>query len=530
MGNLAMHEPTGPKIESSTQMAAMFLARTIERAAAWQARLQQSPHELETIEREVQAQFMLGAGMFVSGLLAVVLAMPELAEASEQMRRNFQQPLSPGRNRTVKVSLLGGFVMWVTSLYCQPVRGKTPAETAAVGLHVELAQFGFGKGITPGLQSRVARQAALCPSLQLACDELKRDGLSLNVKAVRRIANQCGENLLQLRKTRLLQWRTGTLPAGTELTGQRVSVQIDGGRTKLRERLQAAKHGAEPLNEEGLVIENQPGRSKRRARRTFAAEWREPKLLRIYVHDELGRMVKKSQAVIDGTFLGPDAIAELTAMHLHRLGAAKAKSITFVGDGAIWIWERVEQIIAQANIPSTVTIHQVLDNCHASHHIALALATLGLTEQERMPLYRELRTQLRNGGWREVISQLEDLLASYPECSGMATEIAYLRKHGEAGRLNYAEFKTLGIPLGSGAIESSIRRVINLRLKSNGTFWLKEHAESMLQLRALVMSNRWDENLRAMRAMNREQSQPDWTWTPRCMKKVEAPSQACLNP
>ena len=241
-------------------------------------------------------------------------------------------------------------------------------------------------------------------------------------------------------------------------------------------------------------------------------------------------MVKKSQAAIDGTFLGPDAIAELTAMHLHRLGAAQAASITFVGDGAIWIWERVEQILSQANIPAGVSIHQVLDNCHASHHIALALAAMGLTEKERMPLYRELRTQLRNGQWREVVSQLEDLLAGYPECEGMATEIAYLRKHGEAGRLEYARFRELGLPLGSGAIESSIRRVINLRLKSNGTFWLKEHAESMLQLRALVISGRWDEDLRVMRAMNSEQSQLDWTWTPRCMKKVEATSQECLQP
>jgi hypothetical protein len=33
----------------------------------------------------------------------------------------------------------------------------------------------------------------------------------------------------------------------------------------------------------------------------------------------------------------------------------------------------------------------VLDNCHAAHHISLALASLGLNESQRMPLYRELR-------------------------------------------------------------------------------------------------------------------------------------------
>ena len=54
----------------------------------------------------------------------------------------------------------------------------------------------------------------------------------------------------------------------------------------------------------------------------------------IFVHDEHGRMEKESRAVVDGTFLGPDAIAELVAMHLHRLGAAEAASVTFGSDGA----------------------------------------------------------------------------------------------------------------------------------------------------------------------------------------------------
>ena len=134
----------------------------------------------------------------------------------------------------------------------------------------------------------------------------------------------------------------------------------------------------------------------------------------------------------------------------------------------------------------------MLDNCHAAHHISLALATLGLNEKERMPLYRELRTKLRNGKWRSVVEQLEELLEAYPHAEEMQTEIAYLQKHGEAKRLNYVRYRSLGIPLGSGAIESSIRRVINTRLKNNGTFWLEENAESMLQLRALATTGRWD--------------------------------------
>ena len=64
-----------------------------------------------------------------------------------------------------------------------------------------------------------------------------------------------------------------------------------------------------------------------------------PGFFAICIHDNKGHMVKKSKATIDGTFTGPDAMAEIVAMHLDRLGAAKAKSMTFVNDGAVKIWD-----------------------------------------------------------------------------------------------------------------------------------------------------------------------------------------------
>ena len=54
-----------------------------------------------------------------------------------------------------------------------------------------------------------------------------------------------------------------------------------------------------------------------------------------------------------------------------------------------------------------------------------------------------------------------------PDDSPVWREIRYLTKHSEAGRLRYDCFRYRGVPLGSGAIESTIRRVINLRLKGN---------------------------------------------------------------
>ena len=250
--------------------------------------------------------------------------------------------------------------------------------------------------------------SGLEPFVAVRQEELARDGLEMDVKTIARITYQCGSGMLALRTDELMRWRLGKLPAGKEFEGKRISVQIDGGRTKIRGDLRPAAAEAEKTDEEGLPIENVPGRSKKRPRQTFDAEWREPKLVTIFVHDEHGRMEKQSRAIVDGTFLGPDAMAELVAMHLHRLGAARAASITFAADGAPWIWDRLPTIVRLAKLDG-VPIHEVLDCCHAAHHISLALAAMGQNDRERMPLYREHRTLLRNGQWRRVVEELTGL-------------------------------------------------------------------------------------------------------------------------
>ena len=44
---------------------------------------------------------------------------------------------------------------------------------------------------------------------------------------------------------------------------------------------------------------------------------------------------------------------------------------------------------------------------------------------------------------------------------------------------------------GSGAVESSIRRVVNLRMKGNSIFWKEDSANNMLFLRSYYKAGRW---------------------------------------
>jgi hypothetical protein len=524
MGDCHVDGPNSPAVRSVEEMVGQFQIELIAALPGWKERLRLHPDELGELEREVHAKFSRGADLLAVGLVAVVMKEAAFDQACERTRDAFAYPLERGRQRSRQVRMLGGLVLWITSLYCAPRRGRERATDEKVpGVYVELAQFGFGVGCTPGLQSKVARQAALCPSYQFAHQELEREGVQLDPKTVRRIAGQCGEGLLRLRTHELQLFREGKLPAGRELAGQRVSVQMDGGRSRIRGDLREMLSVPEATDADGLPCENVPGRSRKRPRRTFAPDWREPKLLTIFVHDERGRMVKKSQATVDGTFQGPDAVAELVAMHLHRLGAAQALSITFAGDGGVWIWERIPAIIRLARLEG-VPIHEVLDCCHASHHIALALAALGLSEKERLPLYREHRTLLRNGQWRRVVEELSGLAEDEAKDAQVWTEIAYLRKHGEAGRLKYPTFRSLGVPLGSGAIESSIRRVVNLRLKGNAIYWREEGAEAMLQVRAQVVTGRWDERLAALHQLQLHDRRTDWRWVPQDMRPHAEPT------
>jgi len=354
--------------------------------------------------------------------------------------------------------------------------------------------FGFFQGDSPALVSTVSRSCAMMPSFELARQELSRHGIDLDSKTVRGISERLGEQILTTRTRDLMAWREGELPAGEELAGKRIAVEIDGGRTRLRENRRPQRR--------------RNGRITRRRR--YDAEWREPKLLTIFEIDKQGRMKKRSRAWIDGTFQGPDHVMELVALHLHRLGAAKAKCVVFLSDGAPWIWDRLDWVEQKVGLPSART-YRVLDWCHAVHHVSLALAALNLSDEARRRMYRRLRIDLRAGRVDLVLKELRDRSRDQPEDSAVWGEIRFLEKH--APHMAYQSARRRRLPIGSGAIESTIRRVVNLRLKGNGIMWVQENAEAILVLRAAAVTDRWEETLAHARNAMAQSSRLDWEWS-----------------
>jgi len=486
----------GPRIGAPDQTLDSFVSDTQARQAQWERRLVQDPSGLREVQGEIHQHFERGAELLTASLLARVTQRPEMDRHVQKVREESVVPLRAPEKRPLKLRV-GELVVWLSVLYCPPRAKRTgddEQQEQLAGLYPELAALGIRRGDCPAVQALVARTVALYPSIELARQELRRQGLTLDKKTVRRIAEQLGLELLAWRHRELLTWRLGNTPVGDELAGCRVAVQIDGGRIRMREN------------------KKRPPNRKKGQRGKFHTPWREPKVLVIFAFDEQGKMKTIRQPLIEGTLLGPDHLAELAAWHLHRLGAAKAKEVVFLSDGASWIWERLDGIIARAGLDPSRTV-RVLDWCHAVEHISRALTLLKLKDAARNKAFVEMRTLLKQSRWAEVVKELERLAPKRSPQHKVWTEIRYLRKHGEAGHLQYLTFKRRGLPFGSGAVESTIRRIINLRLKSNATYWLEENAEAVFAIRAALLSGRWEMMLKAVQLSMSRDARLIWRWS-----------------
>lgn len=128
-------------------------------------------------------------------------------------------------------------------------------------------------------------------SLDEARQLLNERGVSLNVKTVRAIAYQLAT------RVRLLQ-RLDGITFKEQLAGRRVVISTDGGRVRIRRR---------------------PQRKTANGRHHYGTDWREPKLVIIYVVDERGTLDHAFTPIIDGTLGDADAIFAWIAYYLRQL-------------------------------------------------------------------------------------------------------------------------------------------------------------------------------------------------------------------
>jgi len=63
---------------------------------------------------------------------------------------------------------------------------------------------------------------------------------------------------------------------------------------------------------------------------------------------------------------------------------------------------------------------------------------------------------------------------------------------GRTQYMRYSEYRTVGVPLGSGVTEAACKTVYTQRLKLSGMSWEKAGAQTVLNLRVPQLSDVWD--------------------------------------
>lgn len=459
----------------------LIIANQCERIKAFILRRGSLTTPLETLEAE---QELAAMGRQMADEVMEQLLLTSLHRQQHQgAQPDRRTPVLQGRKtrsmgqRQTPIRLLGGREVKIQTQYRLPIRTLRPGRRrgvgrrgqAGVGFYPHLVVLGILCGATPALLSEASRQSAESSSYQVAQQNLSRRGLDLNEKTLVRLTQGFGRLAVHLRQAQML---VPQQPCDSPLRGQRVAVSVDGGRLRVR----------------------QPRRRGRRRKTTryrgFSAPWREPKLLVIYTLDDKGHKQRHSLSLYDATLGDANVLFTLLVGYLRLVGASQADLLVLLGDGARWIWDRVDELVRLLGIDKERFV-AIVDFYHAVEHLRDVTDLLpGWSPTRRRTFIRHYKRVLKEGDVEEVVAAIDELCVGR-NATALTTERDYFARNAE--RMRYQRFTADHLPIGSGAVESAVRQVVNQRLKSNGMFWLHERAEHVLHLRAFLRAGRWDQ-------------------------------------
>ena len=115
-----------------------------------------------------------------------------------------------------------------------------------------------------------------------------------------------------------------------------------------------------------------------------------------------------------------------------------------------------------------------------------------MPKAQRQALYKRLRHALRHQtDGVEVVQEALRALATTHRSKAITRALGYVETH--AHRMRYVTLEARKLPIGSGQVESAVRRVVNLRFKAPGSFWRETTVSGLMHLRAAFKAGRWDE-------------------------------------
>lgn len=244
----------------------------------------------------------------------------------------------------------------------------------------------------------------------------------------------------------------------------------------------AAAHAVLPLllGADGVMVPLRPEVGTPKGKTT----WREVKvgvLARLGQHrTRAGQVVTRlHQRRLVAVLGNIEALKSRLWLEAVRQGITSAPRVVWLSDGARGLWRVFEECF-------TVYATGILDFYHAAQHLWKGAAAWfdGRTTQARR-WFEATRHRLRHGQDDGVLADLAAAvdMEGFPATARatLGKVYAYLEQHRD--HLDYAAYKALGLPLGSGMVESACKWLIQQRFKGVGMRWSEMGFNHLLHLR-----------------------------------------------
>lgn len=155
--------------------------------------------------------------------------------------------------------------------------------------------------------------------------------------------------------------------------------------------------------------------------------------------------------------------------------------LVFITDGAVWLRNWIED-----SFPGAVSI---LDFYHATEYLYEFSNGFFKDKTAGQQWAQEQKELLLESRVAEVIANIDKLTG--PNSNAAKKLTAYYQAN--AARMDYKKYRQIGCGLiGSGAIESAHRTVVQKRMKQAGQRWSISGARHMLTLRVLNKNQQWN--------------------------------------
>jgi hypothetical protein len=164
----------------------------------------------------------------------------------------------------------------------------------------------------------------------------------------------------------------------------------------------------------------------------------------------------------------------------------QTRRVVVLGDAAEWIWNRAAHFVGGPGI----TVVEIIDIFHAYEHLWEAGRAVFDASDALTAWAEPLQDALYERGAPAVLDALDALTSPGPTAAEvLRRERAYFADN--AMRMDYPRFVAQQLPIGSGAVESLCKTLIQARAKGAGMRWTRAGLQAVATLRAVRASGEW---------------------------------------